>query len=144
MQTRLSHHERKAFMSGLIQVDTLEDKGKKMLRMRCRLSGSAANTLLFSVDRKVAYIANCRSRWPRRGYRTRKLRYSFYNIEYLGLRTLVIGNLAGPRPGWVVVLGVSGGGLHYVSLGSEAYNDYNAAVQRVCLLTGIRRFDPKL
>ena len=131
-------------MSGLIQVDTLEEGGKKMLRMRCRLRGSAANTLLFFVDRKVVYLASCQSKWPRRGYRIRKLRYSFYNIEYLGLRTLVIGDFAGPKPGWVVVLGVSGGGHHYLSLASEAYNDYNAAVQRVCSLTGIRRFDPKL
>jgi hypothetical protein len=131
-------------MSGLIQVDTLEEEGKKMLRMRCRLRGSAANTLLFFIDRKVVHIANCRSRWPRRGYKIRKLRYSFYNIGYLGLRTLVIGDFVGPRPGWVVVLGLAGGGLHYVSLGSEAYNEYNAAVQRVCSFTGIRRFDPKL
>jgi hypothetical protein len=141
---RVSNHERKAFMSGLIQVDTLEEGGKRMLRMRCRLRGSNANTLLFFIDRQVLQIANCRSRWPRRGYRIRKLRYSFYNVEYLGLRTLILGDLAGPRPGWVVVLGAAGGRLHYVSLGSEAYNEYNAAVQRVCSLTGIRRFDPKL
>ena len=134
-------------MSALIQVDTLDEGGKKMLRMRCRLRGSAANTLLFFIDRKVVRIANCRGRWPWRGYRIKKLRYPFYDIGYLGLRTLVIGDLgsyAGTRPGWVVVLGLTGGGLHYVSLGSQAYNDYNAAVQRVCSLTGIRRFDPKL
>jgi hypothetical protein len=134
----------KAFMSGLIQIDTLEEGSKKMLRMRCRLRGSDANTLLFFMDRKVVHIANCRSGWARRSYRTRKLRYPFYNLEYLGLRTLVMGDFVGPRPGWVVVLGVSGGGLHYLSIGSEAYGDYNAAVERVCALTGIRRFDPKL
>jgi hypothetical protein len=131
-------------MSGLIQVDTLEEGRKKMLRMRCRLHGSDTNTLLFFIDRKVVHIAHCRGRWPRRGYRTRRARYAFYNIEYLGLRTLVVQNFAGPRPGWVVVLGLAGGGLHYVSLGSETYNEYNAAVQRVCEVTGIRRLDPKL
>jgi hypothetical protein len=131
-------------MTGLIQVDTLEEGSKRMLRMRCRLQGSDANTLLFFVDRKVVHVASCRSSWHRRGYRIKKARYPFYNIGYLGLRTLIIGDLAGPRPGWVVVLGLVSGGHHYVSAGSEAYEEYNAVVQRVCSLTGIRRFDPKL
>jgi hypothetical protein len=144
MPARVLNHERNAFMSGMIKIDTLEEGGKKMLRMRCRLDGVDVNTLLFFVDRKVVYLANCRSKWFRRGYRTSKVRYPFYNIGYLGLRMLIVQNFVGPRPGWSVVLGLAGGGVHEVSLGSEAYDEYNAAVHLVCSLTGIRRFDPKL
>lgn len=131
-------------MNELVQVAELEGSRKKVFRMRCRLDGADANTLLFFASRGVLCVANCRRHPFRRHYKVKRFRVPFYDIAYLGLQTVVHWNLASPCPGWVVVIGLTNGAIRPLSLPSATHDTYRIAVNRICAATGIRRHDPKL
>ena len=96
-------------MQGSIKDIVVEENGA-VLRLRCR-STAVTSTSLFFVDRKTVHIARIRNRYFRRGFKVKKFRYSFDEISYLGLKTLVLED----QPGWMIALGLADGSVRDLS-----------------------------
>ena len=97
---------------------------------------------LFFIHNRSLRVIKLRKRSFRRGYYTKRYRFSFEEVESIGLGTWVDPENLSPANPWFFVLRPSSGGYLYLSYGSANYSGSNAAVARICEVTGITRGDP--